>query len=76
MNKIIKKINIEIDGKNIELSFDEALKLYNELDSIFGNKTEYIPYPQPYPRYPWYPAEITYLDNTGKEVWIAGDGTG
>jgi hypothetical protein len=44
----IKRIVIEIDGKEHRFTVEEARKLYNELDSLFGKETITIPsYPIP-----------------------------
>lgn len=34
----LAKITIEINGNQTELSIDHAKELYNELDSLFGEK--------------------------------------
>lgn len=62
MEKIIKKIVLDIDGKEISLTPEQAQKLNNALNDMFGSKTvvkekEYIPY-RPYwpirePYYTW-----------------------
>lgn len=41
----LKSINLKIGEENIELSFDEAVNLYNELSKYFGYKSYpiYIP---------------------------------
>ena len=58
---IIKKITIELSGKTIELSIDEAEELREALNTLMGGKSrEYIPYPVPQPIYPVYP--IRYRD--------------
>lgn len=50
----VKKIVLELaKGKNIDLTFEQARTLYNELGKLFASKTEYVPsYPwHNYPRY-------------------------
>lgn len=51
MNKVIKveKIVLNIKGKAIELSVDEAKQLWNELELAFGSipNTVYVPLFQP-----------------------------
>ncbi len=62
---MIKKITIEIKGNNIDLSLDEAKKLYQDLGELFDRDTfRYIPY---YPYYPYrtYP----YYDTTSVVTW-------
>jgi len=51
------KIKIEIklkDGKKLVLDYDDGVELYNELNRIYGKKTEIVPWPyvEPYPQ-PW-----------------------
>ena len=46
MSRKIKltKISLETkEGKEIELSINEARELYSQLESLFGSKTTYIP---------------------------------
>ncbi len=52
---LISKICIELeDGTEIELSKYDALKLYNELDSMFGGIKKFVvAYPYPYPYITW-----------------------
>jgi hypothetical protein len=54
MEKMIKKIVIDIDGKEISLSPDQAQRLCAALMDLTGVKTqkEYVPY---YPYAPWRP---------------------
>ena len=40
---MIKKITIEIDGKEIELTEVQARQLQGDLDRVFGKPAEYIP---------------------------------
>lgn len=52
------KIVIEIKGKEVKLSPDEAEKLYLDLDKIFGKN----PYPiYPYYPYPYYPYRSDWM---------------
>ena len=53
---MIKKIVLEFEGKKLEVSLDQALRLRDELNTLFSVKTEYIPYPvrDYYPPYVWY----------------------
>ena len=58
----IKKIVLEINGKEIELSIDEAKELQEMLGDLFGEQ-KYINVPQPYPvaqPYPVYPTPPIY----------------
>ena len=50
----ISRVVIDIGGKEIELSLDEAKELKDILNETFGNKQEPIYIPSPYPVYePW-----------------------
>lgn len=50
MSAKIIKIVLEISGKEIELSEEEAKELKTVLDGLYGAPFQYIP--QPYPVYP------------------------
>lgn len=60
---MIKKIIIDLGGKEIEMTFEEAEKLYAVLKIMFEKKeTTYIPWPlnpYVYPRV-WYTNGTTY----------------
>lgn len=51
---MIKKIELDLDGKRVSLTLEQAKKLKDTLNELFGEKIvkekEYIPYPQPYPQ--------------------------
>ena len=49
MSAKIVKIVLEVSGKEIELSEDEAKELKAVLDGLYGLPLQYIP--QPYPLY-------------------------
>jgi hypothetical protein len=53
----ISKIVLDVNGKKIELSLDEAQELEEILGKLFHKETEIITVPQPYP-YPVYPYAI------------------
>ena len=66
MNKMIKKIELDLGGKKVELTPTQAKNLKEALDELFGKEVirevvrdpmPYIPYyPQPYYHYwEWYP---------------------
>lgn len=56
-------IKIEVNGKEIELSKEDAEKLYRELESIFKrDQIVYVPY---YPFYPYH-----YWSGTSLEPYI------
>lgn len=75
MKNIIKKIELDIDGKRISLTPEQAKKLTKDLNELFGEKEkEYVPYPQPYPIYPyrkiweWKYEPYIYWTSTGTHV--------
>jgi hypothetical protein len=54
MNKSIKKIELDLGGKIVSLTPQQAKNLKDALDELFGQEIvktirEYIPYPQPMP---------------------------
>ena len=58
----VKKIVLETkDGEEVELTVEQALGLYYELDGMFGKPEKYVPY-NPYwqPIYPTEPYKITW----------------
>lgn len=55
-NDIIKKIELDLGGKRVFLTPEQAKRLKSALDELFGTKTEkeYIPYPiEPYRPWRW-----------------------
>ncbi len=69
--KVTMQIIIEIGDNEIELSYEEGKKLYEQLKSIYGEKVNPFKLPDPLPweplRNPWQPI-VTYRfkvdDNT------------
>lgn len=57
----IKKIVIELDGVDVELTLVQAKELLSALGELFNEKvvekTKFVPYPEPYPvcPKPWIP---------------------
>ena len=53
MNKAIKKIELDLGGKVVSLTPEQAKNLKDALGDLFGKEIvrekEYVPYPQPYP---------------------------
>lgn len=55
----IKKMVIELGGKDVELTMAQARELKEALDELFGEKVREIvrpqpyPVPEPYPVIPW-----------------------
>jgi hypothetical protein len=70
------RLKLDINGKEVELSLDEAQKLYNELDALFGRENVPFIWPSPpppspnpvspnlptYPVYPQYPGPVNPND--------------
>lgn len=61
-SKIIKKFVLELGGRTIELSPEEARELFDSLEELFGQKIvrEYRDY---YKWYPSYPGGLIYLNS-------------
>lgn len=64
--KVIGRVEIEVQGKRIELSVEEARKLLKLLEGVFGEQ-KMIPYPLPYPA-PTYPQWPNYPLITNKDT--------
>ena len=55
-NKVeIKKVVLEVGGKEIQLTIEEAKELQELLNKTFGENKNTITIPCPYPVYPDYP---------------------
>lgn len=69
MNKVaITKIVLEMGEVRVELSLKDAEELFNSLERMFGNKTNYYPiYTKPYS--PWWYYPSTYTVNCGDNSW-------
>ena len=52
------KISLTVKDKKVKLTFDEARKLYNELDKLFGGRDRFEPYRDVVPIPPCYPLPI------------------
>jgi hypothetical protein len=52
MENVIKKFVIQLGDKEVTLTMDQAKKLHESLDELFGSKTV-VEYRDVYPRYPW-----------------------
>ena len=63
----IKKIKIEIDGKILDLTKEQAIQLKGILEDMYGQKEVVYPvYPSPtwpWPRSTWYYDQWTYTTN-------------
>jgi len=56
----VKILFVFENGEEITLTFEEARKLYQELNELFKVREIYVPYyPCNYPHYPLYPI-VTY----------------
>ena len=67
----IKKVVIEIDGKDVELTMEQARELKTALDELFGEKVREVRIPEPYPVYPRRP----YVWPWREPVWVCASGT-
>lgn len=78
MNKMIRKIELDLGGKIVSLTPTQAKNLKEALDELFGKKVireiardrEYVPYPPlvpPYPCFPYRPywTEWTWCSDVG-----------
>ena len=79
MNDMIKKIELNLGGKVVSLTPNQAKKLRDALNELFGEtvKREYIPYPQPFIE-PWRPwrwdwQEPHYLTSSGTTCAYSSD---
>ena len=70
---MIEKITVKINKKKIELSLEEAKKLYEDLNGMFGSEKTYIPYYPPYqPYYPVQPQSPWYIYTDNTHTWTNG----
>ena len=69
---MIKKIIIEVGGKEIELTPKQAKKLYDELGELYSKGKEYVPYWRWYPSYP-YTSSYWIDDGTATFTITTGD---
>ncbi len=67
---MIKKIIIEVGGKEIELTPKQAKRLYDELDELYGKDTDTV-----YPVIPYYPYRWRYPWNPPYYIGDVFDGT-
>lgn len=72
---VIKKLVIELDGKDVELTMAQARELKAALDEIFGEKVREVHIPSPYPIYPrpfrWPWREPYYLCSSGTRATLS-----
>ena len=80
---MVKKIVLEVKGKQITLSLEQAKELHAELNEFFGKEQTYVPYDplynpwwnRPY-RNPYYYGQITTAGYASTELTdIAGSTT-
>jgi len=50
------KIILNIDNKEVNLTLEEARRIYNELDRVFGCEKS-VPFP------PWNPDDFPFIDH-------------
>lgn len=80
----VKKLVLELDGKDVELTLDQARELLAALSELFGEKVKEIakpypvpqpyPVPEPYPVWPrrrWHPWRWPY----DEPLWKTSTGT-
>jgi len=72
MKNIIKKVVLDLDGKEVELTLEQAKKLHELLNELCGEKkTEYVPYPVRYYYWSW---NRPYWHYDGP-TWTSSDGS-
>lgn len=77
----VKKLVIELSGKDVELSIEQAKELQAALNELFEEKVKVVekerlvpqPYPVPSP-YPVYPPPYRPWHPWGREPWITWSG--
>lgn len=63
-DNIIKAVRLKLGRKEVELTVEEAKKLKEALDNLFGRRViEYVPYDP----YPWYWRPLWYSGTTNIE---------
>ncbi len=65
--KVIKSINVEINGKTVTIEINDAKDLYLQLEEFFGQKTTFIPSVPTYP-FRWHPPSNPYYDDTWLKI--------
>lgn len=76
----IKKMVIELNGKDVELTMDQARELQVALNELFEEKIREVIKPQPYPvpePYPVYPQpwRRPYRWPWNEPIWISRSGS-
>ena len=63
---MIKKIIINVSGKTVEMTLEEAKELHAQLDEMFGSKINYIPHVSPCKHEPYEhePYKVTFGPTT------------
>jgi hypothetical protein len=82
MNKMIKKIELDLGGKKVALTPEQAKNLKDALDELFEKEVikekEYVPYYPPY-RYPffweWQPYWVTFTSESNRGGTSVGNYT-
>lgn len=68
----VKKIIIELNGKDVELTMAQARELHSALSEIFGERVREVItpiYPRPY-RWPWY--QPSWICSSGTKATLSG----
>jgi hypothetical protein len=68
MSNLIKDLTIQVGGKTIKLKVDDARKLYEALEELFGSKVIRY-YDRPY--YPWYWNPTWYDSTDGRKECVS-----
>jgi len=73
----IKKIVLEIKGKEHSMTIDEAKELRGELNKMFEKEIQYYPSPTVYPTYPrpYWDNGISFTNTSGSSLTTAGQVT-
>ena len=66
----IKKMIIELNGKDVELTMEQARELKAALDELFGEKVREVRIPEPYPVY-----RRPYIWPWREPYWLCASGT-
>lgn len=78
---VIKRMVIELDGKDVELTMDQARELQAALNELFGEKVREIvkpmpyPVPEPYPVTPFIPWRRRPYWPRPEPFWISRSGS-
>ena len=66
----VKKLVIELDGKDVELTMEQARELHASLSELFDEKVREIRVPDPFPVY-----RRPYIWPWREPIWISRSGS-